>query len=171
MANQITWKDTKFNVGDTIRVHQTFEEGDKTRTQIFEGLVIAIRGHQNLKSYVVRKIATHGIGVEKIFPLETPTVTKIDVRKKGSVRRAKLYYLRDRSGKGASKVKDFFMKGVSADDEPTETIVRHDSNDKSERPEKEEVKKNKVTAPKSEKIKKVKKGPKKIVRKERVFVR
>lgn len=69
MANHITWRDVSFSVGDTVRVHQTFEEGDKTRTQIFEGLVIAIRGHIGLKSFVVRRIASNNISVKKItFP-------------------------------------------------------------------------------------------------------
>ncbi|MBI1871927.1 50S ribosomal protein L19, partial [Candidatus Collierbacteria bacterium] len=113
MANQLNWKDTTFAIGDTVRVHQTFEEGDKTRTQIFEGIVLAIRGHAGLKSFVVRKIATNNIGVEKIFPVETPTVTKVEVKKKGAVRRAKLYFLRGRVGKKATKVKGLFVKGVS----------------------------------------------------------
>lgn len=169
MANQLTWNETTFNIGDTVRVHQTFEEGDKTRTQIFEGIVIAIRGHQGLKSYVVRKIADHGVGVEKIFPLLTPTVTKIEVKKKGSVRRSKLYYLRNRLGKSATKVKDYFVKGAASLATVTEVVVKHEG---AQRPEKEEVAKNRVTAPvKAEKVKKVKKGPKKIVRKERHFTR
>lgn len=168
MANQLIWKDTSFNIGDTIRVHQTFAEGDKTRTQIFEGIVIAIRGHQGLKSFVVRKIANNNVGVEKIFPADTPTVTKIDVKKKGSVRRAKLYYLRDRTGKKAIKIKGLFVKGVAAEAEP-ETVVKKLT---TERPEKEEPTKVKATrAEKPEKVKKEKKGPKKIVRKERQFVR
>ena len=169
MANQLTWKDVNFAVGDTIRIHQTFAEGDKTRTQIFEGLVIAIRGHVGLKSFVVRRIATNNVGVEKIFPVETPTITKIEVKKKGNVRRAKLYFLRGRLGKKATKVKGLFIKGVSQEVEP-ETVVTKASK---ERPVTEEQPvKNKVAkADKPVKEKKVKKGPKKIVRKERQFVR
>lgn len=172
MANTITHKETPFAIGDTIRVHQTFAEGDKTRSQVFEGLVIAIRGHAGLKSFVVRKIAINTIGVEKIFPLETPTITKIEVKKKGSVRRAKLYYLRDRTGKKATRVKDMFVKGVGSSSSSSDNVVVKHS---SERPEKTDDKpvKNKIlaaaSAPKKEK--KVKKGPKKIVRKERTFVR
>lgn len=169
MANNVNWKEVNFAVGDTIRVHQTFEEGDKTRTQIFEGLVLAIRGHAGLKSFVVRRIASNNIGVEKIFPIDSPTVTKVEVKKKGSVRRAKLYFLRDRIGKKATKVKGLFVKGTTSDSD-TETVVVKKSS--TERPEKEEVAKNKMTrAEKPEKAKKVKKGPKKIVRKERTFVR
>ena len=84
MANLITWKDTvTFSVGDTISVHQKIVEGDKTRTQIFKGIVIGIKGHEGLKSFVVRKIATANVAVEKIFPLETPTITKIELVKVG----------------------------------------------------------------------------------------
>lgn len=169
MANQVNWKDINFAIGDTIRVHQTFAEGDKTRTQIFEGLVIAIRGHAGLKSFVVRRIASNNVGVEKIFPIETPTITKVEVKKKGDVRRAKLYFLRDRTGKKATKVKGLFVKGASESTQ-TEVIVKKAG---AERPERDEQPvKNKVAkADKPEKVKKVKKGPKKIVRKERQFVR
>jgi len=169
MANQVSWKDVNFAVGDTIRINQTFAEGDKTRTQIFEGLVIAIRGHAGLKSFVVRKIATNNVGVEKIFPIETPTITKIEVMKKGNVRRAKLYFLRGRIGKKATKVKSLFVKGTSQGTQ-SETVVKKATKD---RPTTEEQPvKNKVAkADKPVKEKKVKKGPKKIVRKERQFVR
>ena len=169
MANQVTWQDVNFAIGDTIRVHQTFAEGDKTRTQIFEGIVIAIRGHAGLKSFVVRRIASNNIGVEKIFPIATPTITKVEVKKKGNVRRAKLYFLRDRIGKKATKVKGLFVKGASEGTE-TDVIVKKAEG---KRPEREDQPaKNKVTkAEKPEKVKKVKKGPKKIVRKERQFVR
>ena len=169
MSNQLTHKDTTFAVGDTIRVHQTFEEGDKTRTQVFEGIVIAIRGHAGLKSYVVRKIATNNIGVEKIFPLDTPTVTEIEVKKKGSVRRAKLYYLRDRTGKKATKVKGLFVRGLDQSEQPEQVLIKA-TKDQPER-EAEPVKTKVLKAEKPEKVKKVKKGPKKIVRKERQFTR
>ncbi|MBI3954696.1 50S ribosomal protein L19, partial [Candidatus Collierbacteria bacterium] len=88
MANQLIWKDNlTFGVGDTIRVHQTITEADKTRTQIFEGVVISIKGHDGLKSFVVRKIASNNVGVEKIFPALTPTISKIELKKKGKVNR------------------------------------------------------------------------------------
>ncbi|MBI2326306.1 50S ribosomal protein L19 [Candidatus Collierbacteria bacterium] len=169
MANQVSWKDVNFAIGDTIRIHQTFAEGDKTRTQIFEGLVIAIRGHAGLKSFVVRKIAVNNVGVEKIFPIETPTITKVEVMKKGNVRRAKLYFLRGRIGKKATKVKSLFVKGTTQNSQ-AETVVKKATKD---RPTTEEQPvKNKVSkADKPVKEKKVKKGPKKIVRKERQFVR
>ncbi len=105
MANQIKWHETTFNVGDTIRVHQQIKEGDKTRIQVFEGLVIAIKANDD-PTFTVRRIASNGVGVEKIFPLDTPTIAKIEVKRKGLVRRAKLYFLRKRVGKRALKVKE-----------------------------------------------------------------
>ncbi|HBD02398.1 MAG: 50S ribosomal protein L19 [Microgenomates group bacterium GW2011_GWC1_46_16] len=105
MANSLVHKDITFHVGDTIRVHQTIKEGDKSRIQIFEGVVIAMH-KQNDPTFVVRKIATGSIGVEKIFPLNAPVIAKIEVKKTSFVRRAKLYYLRERLGKGATKLAD-----------------------------------------------------------------
>ncbi len=173
MANQIKWQDKiEFSVGDTIKVSQTIKDGDKTRTQAFQGIVIAIRGNGQGKSYIVRKIAVGSIGVEKIYSINTPSVTGIEIIKKGKVRRAKLYYLRNLLGKKATKIKDVFVrKGQSATIEPqTETVrVQQENKEEKVRPEPVKVK----NAPKVEivKEKKVKKGPKKIVRKERQFVR
>ncbi len=104
MANQIKWHETTFHVGDTIRVHQKIKEGDKTRIQVFEGLVIAIKAHDD-PTFTVRRIASNGVGVEKIFPINSPIIDKIEVKKQGLVRRAKLYFLRQRVGKRALKVK------------------------------------------------------------------
>ena len=176
MANQIKWQDKiEFSVGDTVKVQQTVKEGDKTRTQAFQGIVIAIRGGGELKNFIVRKIATGGVGVEKIFPINTPTITGIEIVKKGKVRRAKLYYLRGLLGKKATKIKDIFVKkGQAASIElPLEEAKEQASLEVKEekvRPEPVKVK----NAPKAEapvKEKKVKKGPKKIVRKERQFTR
>ena len=87
--------------GYTVRIHQRIKEGEKERTQIFEGLVIRVgHGEAHEKTITVRKIV-QGIGVEKTFPLHSPNVTKIEVKKKAKVRRAKLYYMRQRSGKSA----------------------------------------------------------------------
>ena len=171
MANQIKWQDKiEFCVGDTIKVSQSIKEGEKTRTQAFQGIVIAIRGDGQGKSFIVRKIAVGSVGVEKIYPINTPTVTGIEIIKKGKVRRAKLYYLRHLLGKKATKIKDVFVrKGQSASiDVPVETS-KVETKDESVRSEPVKVK----NAPKVEvvKEKKVKKGPKKIVRKERQFVR
>ena len=173
MANQIKWQDKiEFCVGDTIKVSQTIKEGEKTRTQAFQGIVIAIRGDGQGKSYIVRKIAVGGVGVEKIYPINTPTVTGIEIIKKGKVRRAKLYYLRNLLGKKATKIKDVFVrKGQSASIAVPVDSSKSEGSTKEEnvRPEPIKVK----NAPKVEvvKEKKVKKGPKKIVRKERQFVR
>lgn len=104
MANRITHKDTTFHVGDTVRIHQSLKEGDKSRIQIFEGVVIAIHGGGD-PTFTVRKIATGEIGVEKIFPLNAPVVAKVEVKKSSFTRRAKLYYLRDRLGKAATNVR------------------------------------------------------------------
>lgn len=93
-----------FRVGDTIRVMIRIKEGDKERLQAFEGVVIARRGSNIRKTFTVRKIS-YGIGVEKIFPLHSPLIDKIELLKEGDVRRAKLYYLRGKKGK-AVKVKE-----------------------------------------------------------------
>ncbi len=93
-----------FKVGDTIAVHNLIREGDKTRTQIFKGVVIAKKNSGLRSTFTVRKISD-GIGVEKIFPLHSPNVAKIEVLKKGKVRRSKLYYMRKRIGRAAVKVK------------------------------------------------------------------
>jgi large subunit ribosomal protein L19 len=109
MSLYLTHNQTKFQVGDTIKVHQIIKEGEKERTQIFEGLVIKIKGHQGEKTFTVRKISG-GMGVERIWPVDTPSIKKIVVSKHGKVRRAKLYYLRNRTGRTALKVKSVINK-------------------------------------------------------------
>jgi len=102
-----------FSVGDTVKVHTKFQEGDRIRTQIFEGIVIAKRGSGTRETFTVRKIS-YGEGVERVFPLQSPFIEKIEVIKRGDVRRAKLYYLRERVGKKATRVKEkIFVKGES----------------------------------------------------------
>ncbi|HBF11396.1 MULTISPECIES: 50S ribosomal protein L19 [Thermotoga] len=88
-----------FRPGDTVRVHVKVIEGDRERTQVFEGIVIAKRGSGINRTFTVRRIGSHGVGVERIFPFHSPVVEKIEVVRKGKVRRAKLYYLRDVKGK------------------------------------------------------------------------
>src|SRR5271168_1861102 len=100
-----------FGVGDTVRVHTKVVEGDKERIQIFSGVVIGRRGHGLNCTFTVRRIS-YGEGVERIFPLHSPRVDKIEVERKGSVRRAKLTYLRKRLGKGATLVKE--KEGMTA---------------------------------------------------------
>ena len=92
------------NVGDTIRIHNRIKEGARERIQMFEGTVIAKHGGGISETFTVRRVS-YGCGVEKTFPIHSPNVVKVDVVRSGSVRRAKLYYLRDRVGK-ASKVKE-----------------------------------------------------------------
>lgn len=93
----------QFNVGDTVKVHVRIAEGDKFRNQIFEGTVIAKKHGGVSETFTVRRVA-HGCGIERVFPLHSPTVEKVEIVREGKVRRAKLYYLRDRVGK-AAKVK------------------------------------------------------------------
>ena len=101
---QLKTEVTSFNVGDTIRVHNRIKEGNRERIQLFEGTVIAKRNGGISETFTVRRVA-YGVGVEKTFPIHSPNVEKVDVIRRGKVRRAKLYYIRDRVGK-ASKVKE-----------------------------------------------------------------
>ena len=91
-------------IGDTIRVHNRIKEGNRQRIQMFEGTVIAKHGGGISETFTVRRVS-YGVGVEKTFPIHSPNVEKVDIIRVGKVRRAKLYYLRDRVGK-ASKVKE-----------------------------------------------------------------
>ncbi len=90
----------QFAPGDSVRVHVRVREGEKERIQVFAGIVIARRGGGARETFTVRKISS-GIGVERIFPLHSPVIDRIEVERRGSVRRAKLYYLRERKGKAA----------------------------------------------------------------------
>jgi large subunit ribosomal protein L19 len=103
-----------FSVGDSVRVHTKVVEGDKERIQIFAGVVIGRRGHGLNSTFTVRRIS-YGEGVERVFPEHSPRVEKVEVERKGSVRRAKLTYLRQRIGKSATLVKEKegrLVKGV-----------------------------------------------------------
>lgn len=105
--------DAKFNVGDSVKVHTKVVEGDKERIQIFSGVVIGKRGRGLNETFTVRRIS-YGEGVERIFPLHSPRVDKIEVERSGHVRRAKLTYLRSRLGKGATLVKEKEAKAEPA---------------------------------------------------------
>lgn len=94
----------EFNVGDTVKVHIRIKEGNKERIQVFEGTVLKIQNGGARETFTVRRFAS-GVGVEKTFPINTPVIEKIEVVRRGKVRRAKLFYLRDRVGK-AAKVKE-----------------------------------------------------------------
>ena len=128
MANQKTWvqgegeakKSVDFHVGDTIRVHYKLIEHEKVagktkrevkeetreRVQVFEGIVISMKGSGDNTMFTVRHMGAGAIGVERIFPLISPWIRKIEVKKKGEVRRAKLYYLRGRQGKSATRINE-----------------------------------------------------------------
>jgi len=118
MANQAKWKTTTLHIGDTIRVHYKLIEHEKVagktkrevkeetreRVQVFEGILIALKGGQENQMITVRKIGVGAIGIERIFPLVSPWIKLIEVKKRGQIRRAKLYYLRSRTGKAATKI-------------------------------------------------------------------
>ncbi len=97
---QIKTDTPDFRAGDTVRVHYQVIEGDKVRVQIFEGTVIARRGGGINETFMVRKIS-NGVGVERVFPVNSPRIAKIEIAREGKVRRSKLFYLRNKTGKAA----------------------------------------------------------------------
>ena len=107
-AKQIKENAENFSVGDTVKVFFKIVEGTTERVQVFEGIVIAKNNSGVRKTFTVRKIS-YGVGVERIFPMHSPRIEKIEVVRRGRVRRAKLYYLRSRAGK-AAKVKELIVK-------------------------------------------------------------
>jgi large subunit ribosomal protein L19 len=104
-SEQFRKNPVNFGVGDTVRVHTKVVEGEKERIQIFTGVVIGKRGRGLNETFTVRRIS-YGEGVERVFPIHSPRVDKIEIERKGAVRRAKLTYLRKRIGKGAVAVKE-----------------------------------------------------------------
>lgn len=106
MAIKITHKEQEFGVGDTVRVWQKIKEGEKTRLQAFEGMVIGIKGRGAGKSFTVRRIGAAQVGIEKIFPIESPVIDKVEVVRKGTpgVSRAKLYYVRKKAKKEIEEI-------------------------------------------------------------------
>lgn len=135
MANNAVWisgegehkKEVMFHVGDTVRVHYKLIEHEKVagktkrevkeetheRLQVFEGIVIAIKGNGINTMFTIRRIGPAAVGIERIIPLFSPWIKKLEVKKAGSVRRAKLYYLRKRTGRSATKI-DEFIPAVKA---------------------------------------------------------
>lgn len=103
-AEQLKAEVPEFSVGDTVRVYAKIKEGNRERIQVFEGTVLKKQGGSNRATFTVRKLS-NGVGVEKTWPLHSPNVEKVEVVRRGKVRRAKLFYLRDRVGKRA-KVKE-----------------------------------------------------------------
>src|SRR5881296_2589112 len=112
-SEQFRKQPAKFNVGDSVRVHTKVVEGDKERIQVFSGVVIGRRGRGLNSTFTVRRIS-YGEGVERVFPVHSPRVDKIEVEREGQVRRAKLTYLRKRIGKSAVAVKEKEMHGGAA---------------------------------------------------------
>jgi large subunit ribosomal protein L19 len=114
----VTRELAKFEIGDTVDVHQRILEGAKERIQVFQGVVIARKGEGLQEMFTVRRIV-QGEGVERVFPIHSPKIAKIEVKRTGEVRRAKLYYLRDRVGKATRlrerKVKEVFVPGAPAE--------------------------------------------------------
>ena len=104
-AEQVKKDITPFKVGDGVRVHTKVREGDKERVQVYSGIVIARKGHGIHEAFTVRRIS-YGEGVERVFPVNSPRIEKIEVEREGQVRRAKLFYLRGRKGKEALFVKE-----------------------------------------------------------------
>ena len=103
-AEQLKETVSEFNVGDTVKVYGKIKEGNRERIQVFEGTVIAKNNSGIAETFTVRRVS-YGVGVERVFPVHSPIVAKVELVRKGRVRRAKLYYLRDRVGK-AAKVKE-----------------------------------------------------------------
>ena len=110
-AEQMKTEPDNFKVGDTVKVHFKIVEGKNERVQIFEGLVIAMKNSNVAKTFTVRKIS-YGVGVERVFPFHSPRVVKVEVVRPGKVRRAKLYYIRKKIGKGA-KIKELIVSKKS----------------------------------------------------------
>lgn len=104
MAISATVKEIQVHVGDIIRVHNRVMEGNKERVQIFEGMLLGIRGRGDNRTFTVRKISSGNIGVERIFPVISPWIVKMEVKKKGQVRRAKLNYVRQQSARQVAKI-------------------------------------------------------------------
>ena len=123
-ASQMKNEVDNFKVGDTVKVHFKIVEGKTERIQIYEGLVISMKNSRTGKTFTVRK-NSYGVGVERVFPIHSPRVTKVEVARPGKVRRAKLYYIRDKIGKGA-KIKELIVSskakakaGAAADKKQT----------------------------------------------------
>lgn len=114
MAKYFEYNNIQISVGDNVKVGFNVKEGDKMRQQYFEGIIIAVDNREAGKAFTVRKIAAGGVGVERIVPINSPGLASIEVLTKGDVRRAKLYYMRDRIGKQSMKIKKKVMSSVTS---------------------------------------------------------
>lgn len=138
-------KRPEVKIGDTVKLHLKIKEGKKERVQVYEGVVIAKTGSGINKNITVRKIS-YGVGVEKIVPLHTPLLEKIEIVKRGTVRRSKLYYLRERVGKKALKISNVEEVYLTDEEEKPEEVVVEEKVEK-------EVKKEAVVEEKTKKEK------------------
>ncbi len=150
MALRAKLNKTSFKVGDKVKVFHKIKEGENIRTQPFEGIVMGIKGKGINKSFVVRRIATGGVPVERIWPLACPSLEKIEVTKKGKVRRAKLNYLRKRTGKKATRIREDLREDKEIEEE-TEAEAEVENKDKKEKPEEKKEKDKEKTEKKQEK--------------------
>lgn len=120
MSLTITHNENQISIGDTVNVHQKVEDVGKkkgeirTRIQIFEGTVIAINGKNDNKSFTVRRISSGNVGIERIFPILSPVIEKVEVLAKGDVRRSKLYYLRNQTARGVSEITKRYLRKAQA---------------------------------------------------------
>lgn len=126
MAITTQHKNTTFGVGDTVRVTQHIKEGDKTRKQVFEGIVTQIKGRSDTKSFTVRRIGAQNVGIERIYPLASPIIESIEVVRKGTrgVRRANLKYIRTKPRKEIEKIYSRARKRQSLKDEASKLQSR-----------------------------------------------
>jgi len=106
MSQYLQFSDQEYSVGDTIAVHQEITEGSKKRVQVFEGTLIAVSGRGAGKSFTVRKVSAGNVAVEKIFPVQLPAIVKIVSKRRGQVRRSKLYFLRQKIGRRQTRIKE-----------------------------------------------------------------
>lgn len=100
----VKYGETNLHIGDVVKVHSKVVEGNKSRIQVYEGILIRLQGRDVNKTFTVRKIGAAGVGVERTWPLDSNSIVKIEVKKSGNVRRSKLFYLRDLAGKSATRV-------------------------------------------------------------------
>jgi large subunit ribosomal protein L19 len=121
-ASQMKTELDEFKVGDTVKVHFKIVEGKTERIQVYEGLVIAMKNSRIGKTFTVRK-NSYGVGVERVFPIHSPRIAKVELMRPGKVRRAKLYYIRDKIGK-AAKIKELIVKkSAKIKEKPIESQV------------------------------------------------
>jgi len=123
MALRIKHKEVEFGIGDRVKVFQRIKEGEKTRLAFFDGMVLAIKGNSGRKMFTVRRIGEASIGIERIFPIDLPTIERIEVVKKGTmgVKRAKLYYTRTKSTKEIDKI---YSRTVSRERAKTQKVTK-----------------------------------------------